>query len=551
MVLRICRNHLRDVNDVDDAFQATFLALVRKAHSLWVQDSLGPWLHRVARRIAVRARANAARRREQERRAAESRSTIVSGSIDPDGLMALLHEEIDRLPERCRVPVVLCDLQGLTHEQAARRLGWPIGTLKTRLSRGRESLRARLARRGLAPAVALMKMTMTTPIRSASGAVPTGLAEATVRSARLVAAGAGATTAGAVPATVILLMEGALNTMFMTRIKFAILACGLIAGGAAAVAQQAGRRPEAAAPRPARARAAALPAALPGEDPAALAQEMAQLELGLLEDEVKLLRTQVSDALKEKVLYETSPARQDARTVNDAQIAYERARAVYLAKARELSSARRRIGKVEEPPKAEHGASGDAQPAEAHATDRKAPESGSHSSGAAVGSIDMDAVFKQYKKVQRSVERQKVAQDERRERLANLEANGKELAALMQKFTPGSSEYIAKEDQLTSLKQQLEREREQFERELTRRQAREMATLLEEIQDVVADTARTRGLDYVVKVSANPRPDAEPNDVYAAMNRSVLYANPRNDITEEVIRELNRRFEAAGEKASQ
>ena len=161
-----------------------------------------------------------------------------------------MHEEIDRLPERCRVPVVLCDLEGLTHEQAARHLSWPIGTVKSRLTSGRERLRARLVRRGVAPALALMKTTMATTARSASAAVPAGLVEATVRAAGPIAAGAGATTAGAVPATVALLMEGAMSTMFVTRIKFALLACGLIAGGAVVAAQQAGRTHEA-SPRPA------------------------------------------------------------------------------------------------------------------------------------------------------------------------------------------------------------------------------------------------------------------------------------------------------------
>ena len=135
MVLRVCRHALGDPNDAEDAFQATFLVLVRKARSLWVRDSLGPWLHRVAHRVATRARLSAARRREHERRAAAARPTLAVERGDWDELVALLHEEIDRLPERCRVPVVLCDLQGLTHEQAARHLGWPVGTVKSRLAR--------------------------------------------------------------------------------------------------------------------------------------------------------------------------------------------------------------------------------------------------------------------------------------------------------------------------------------------------------------------------------------------------------------------------------
>src|SRR5262249_8000464 len=160
-------------------------------------------------------------------------------------------------------------------------------------------------------------------------------------------------------------------------------------------AQQAGRRPEGATPRPVKIRAAA-PAAARSDGPegdAALAQEMQQLELGLLEDEVKLLREQVSGALKDKVQYETSPSRTDPKASEDAELAYTKAGEVYLRKAYDLASVRRRLGKVEEPPKAEPRASGDAAPGEDRAGDRKAGGSGSHASGAAVGSIDLEAVL--------------------------------------------------------------------------------------------------------------------------------------------------------------
>jgi len=134
MVWRVCRSGLRDPNDAQDAFQATFLVLVSKAKSLWVRDSLGPWLHRVAHRVASRARRDASRRLEHERRAAESRP--YREPHEPcDDLAALLHEEIERLPARCREPLILCDLQGLSHHEAARRLGCPLGTLKTRVAR--------------------------------------------------------------------------------------------------------------------------------------------------------------------------------------------------------------------------------------------------------------------------------------------------------------------------------------------------------------------------------------------------------------------------------
>jgi len=154
MVLRVCRGVLVDPHDREDAFQATFLVLVKKARALWVRDSLGPWLHQVAYRTASRARSAAARRRRHERRAALARQE--SRDELGDELGRVLHEELDRLPERYRAPVVLCDLEGCSHEQAARHLGWPVGTVKSRQARGRERLRDRLRRRGLAPNAGLL-----------------------------------------------------------------------------------------------------------------------------------------------------------------------------------------------------------------------------------------------------------------------------------------------------------------------------------------------------------------------------------------------------------
>ncbi|MGP0063140.1 MAG: RNA polymerase sigma factor [Isosphaeraceae bacterium] len=154
MVLRVCRGVLNDPHDTQDAFQATFLVLVRKARALWVRDSLGPWLHQVAFRTASCARTTAARRRRHERHAAIPVGEARAESINE--LERLLHEELDRLPERYRAPVVLCDLEGCTHEQVARQLGGPVGTVKSRLSRGRERLRDRLLRRGITPDAGLI-----------------------------------------------------------------------------------------------------------------------------------------------------------------------------------------------------------------------------------------------------------------------------------------------------------------------------------------------------------------------------------------------------------
>jgi RNA polymerase sigma factor (sigma-70 family) len=154
VVFRACRAILRDPHAAEDALQATFLVLARKAGGLWVRGSLGPWLLSVARRVAYCARTDASRQRAHERTAAER---AAPATVDPgwDDRDAILHEELVRLPEKYRTAVVLCDLEGLTHEQAARQLGWHDGTVRSRLARVRERLRERLTRRGMAPAVDL------------------------------------------------------------------------------------------------------------------------------------------------------------------------------------------------------------------------------------------------------------------------------------------------------------------------------------------------------------------------------------------------------------
>ena len=179
MVLRVCRGVLNNPHDTQDAFQATFLVLVRKARALWVRDSLGPWLHQVAYRTALCARSAAARRRRHERRAAIKVEEACVESVDE--LERALHEEIDRLPERSRAPVVVCDLEGRTHDQAARHLGWPVGTVKSRLSRGRERLRDRLLRRGLTTDAGLIASAVSFDGSMAS--IPTALVDSTAGAA--------------------------------------------------------------------------------------------------------------------------------------------------------------------------------------------------------------------------------------------------------------------------------------------------------------------------------------------------------------------------------
>ncbi len=238
MVLRVCRNTLRDPNDVQDAFQATFLVLVKKARSLWVRDSLGPWLHRVAYRIATRDRSASARRRQHEQQAAATRPTFVLDRGDRDDLVAQLHAEIERLPERYRVLVVICDLEGLSHDKAARHLGWPVGTVKSRLAKARELLRGRFSRRGLGMPAGLL-----TTAKGLGGSIRAGvvvpgtLVESTVQAAAPFAAGQ-ALGVGLVSTRVAILIEEALKIMFLSKFKLAATVVMIGAVGAAGVLAQ-------------------------------------------------------------------------------------------------------------------------------------------------------------------------------------------------------------------------------------------------------------------------------------------------------------------------
>ncbi len=183
LVWRVCLAILRDEHDAEDAFQATFLVLVRKARSLWVRDSLGHWLHRAACLTASCHRARGIRRRKLDQRYGELVPTRLIDTQSPPNADhdAAIHEELNRLPEKYRLPVVLCDLEGHTHQQAARFLGWPIGTVKSRQSQGRALLRDRLTRRGLGLAVSAAVVESLR--QSAVAEIPKELARITVSAA--------------------------------------------------------------------------------------------------------------------------------------------------------------------------------------------------------------------------------------------------------------------------------------------------------------------------------------------------------------------------------
>jgi RNA polymerase sigma factor (sigma-70 family) len=217
MVLGVCRRALGNAADAEDAFQATFLVLVRRAAALRSRAVLGDWLHGVARRTALSARRAAARRRAKEQAVARPET---QGEEVRDDWLPLLDEELTRLPGKYRLPLVLCDLEGTDRREAARRLGWPEGTVAGRLARGRALLAGRLTRRGVAlsagPAAVLLSQ------NAAPAAVPAGVVESTARGASELAGGT-----GVLSAEVAGLTEGVVRAMFLTKLKAVTCALGL------------------------------------------------------------------------------------------------------------------------------------------------------------------------------------------------------------------------------------------------------------------------------------------------------------------------------------
>jgi RNA polymerase sigma factor (sigma-70 family) len=213
MVLAVCRRVLGNLADAEDAFQATFLVLVRKAGALGARAVLGDWLHGVARRTALSARRACARRRAKEQAMARPE---VQGETVPDDWLPLLDEELRRLPENYRLPIVLCDLEGRTRREAAARLGWPPGTVAGRLARGRALLARRLLRHG--GAVSSSSLAAVLAQDAASASISDALLHSTARAANVLAAGTGATTA-VISARVAALTEGVVRAMCLAKVK--------------------------------------------------------------------------------------------------------------------------------------------------------------------------------------------------------------------------------------------------------------------------------------------------------------------------------------------
>jgi RNA polymerase sigma-70 factor (ECF subfamily) len=227
MVLGVCRRVLADRHAAEDAFQATFLVLARRAGSVRRPERLGSWLHGVALRAASRARVEAAKRRAREACASARPSPDPLAEITARELVGVFDRELCRLPDACRVAFVACHLEDRTRDEAAAELGWSVATLRRRLERGRALLRARLARRGLAPALSLFPAVF-------APAAPARLAESTVSVAIGFAAGLPPSSPAPVAAPTAL-AEGVLRTMLpTTKLQLAsvlLVAAGLVGAG--------------------------------------------------------------------------------------------------------------------------------------------------------------------------------------------------------------------------------------------------------------------------------------------------------------------------------
>jgi RNA polymerase sigma factor (sigma-70 family) len=220
MVFGVCRRIAADYHDAEDAFQATFLVLACKASSIRPRENVGNWLHGVALRTARKAKAVTAKRRGREMQVTEMPESEAGPQEQCRDMQPLLDKELNGLPEKYRLPILLCDLEGKTIKGAAQQLGWLQGTLAGRLARGRKLLAKRLASRGVVLSAGWL--TAVVSQSAASADVATSLIISTVKAAKMIAGGQ-EKVAGAVPAKVIILMEGALQGMLFNRLKLTVI----------------------------------------------------------------------------------------------------------------------------------------------------------------------------------------------------------------------------------------------------------------------------------------------------------------------------------------
>ncbi len=249
LVLGTCRRLLPNSADAEDVFQATWLVLIRKAATLPWRNSIAGFLHEVAHNLAVNVRVAAVRRRDRERQARSAPPADPLAEITGRELLAVLDEELARLPDKYRSVLLLCYLEGQSREEVARQLRCPLATLKSRLQRGRDLLRAALARRGLTLSATLLAAALTE--KTLRAALPEQLVQTTLRAAALAAAGQ--MSAGVISAPVAALIQGATQAMFVSKLKVGLafgLAFGLLLAGAGLVTRQVLKAREQETPQP-------------------------------------------------------------------------------------------------------------------------------------------------------------------------------------------------------------------------------------------------------------------------------------------------------------
>jgi RNA polymerase sigma factor (sigma-70 family) len=287
MVWGVCHRVLRSHPDAEDAFQATFLVLVRKAVSIVPRERVANWLYGVAYQTARKARATAARRKARERQVEAMPEPAVQEHDLWCDLQPILDQELSRLPEKYRVAIVLCDVQGKTRQESAQQLGLPEGTLSGRLTRGRRMLAKRLARRGVMLASAALAGVLS---KAASACAPPSVVSSTIQAASRFAAAQAAP--GVISAEVAALTEGVLKTMLVNKTKMAaaILMVGLLGVCATGLAYRV-----MAGERPSQAQEQSVKADLPLN-----AQQEADRALQKIKAELERLRTE-NEALKKQL----------------------------------------------------------------------------------------------------------------------------------------------------------------------------------------------------------------------------------------------------------
>jgi RNA polymerase sigma factor (sigma-70 family) len=328
MVWGVCRRLLSH-HDAEDAFQATFLVLVRKAASIVPREMVGNWLYGVAHQAALNARTRIAKQRAREVQVTEMPEPAV---IDQDvwcELRPILDQELSRLPDKYRVAIVLCDLEGKSRKEAARQLGLPDGTVASHLARGRVMLAKRLAGRGLSASAGMLAATLSQ--KAASAAVPAMVKSSTIKAVTLVAAGHAVTNL--VSAKVAALTEGVLKTMFLTKLMTTLkvtIAILFVAGtvglswGISAGQQQTGKQNDAKLAEPLKKDKEAATrqdekdreeAAIREAEAAILA---ATVKVTLAENNLEHFKRQL-DAAKEKLKTLKKPAAKDEKQATESQ----------------------------------------------------------------------------------------------------------------------------------------------------------------------------------------------------------------------------------------